>query len=110
MNITVDARHMEATDAIRGYVDKKVSKLSRYYDNIKEIEVVLDIEGDHSVAEIIAHAKKKRTFVASAQHENLYGAIDGSLDKITEQLRRFKDKVRDHQGPSHEQTMGSGGL
>ncbi|MFP3937896.1 MAG: ribosome hibernation-promoting factor, HPF/YfiA family [Phycisphaerae bacterium] len=110
MNITVDARHMEATDSIHGYVDKKVSKLPRYYSNIKEIEVVLDKEGDNAVAEIIAHAKKKRTFVASAQHENIYGAIDGCLDKITEQLRRFKDKVRDHQGPSHEQTMGGGGL
>ncbi len=106
MNFTVNARHMEATDSIHEYLDKKVSKLPRYYNNIKEIEVVLDVEGDLSVAEIIAHAKRKRTFVASAKHENIYAAIDGCLDKITQQLRRFKDKVRDHQGPSHEETMG----
>lgn len=110
MNITVNARHMEATDSIRSYLDEKVAKLPRYYNNIQEIEVVLDVEGDFYVVEIIAHAKRKRTFVATAKHENIYAAADGCLDKITQQLRRFKDKVRDHQGPSHEQTMGEGSL
>ena len=110
MNVTVNARHMQATDSIREYVDKKVSKLPRFYSNIKEIEVILDTEGDSSVVEIVAHAKRKRTFVASARHENIYGAVDACLDKVTQQLRRFKDKVRDRQGPSHEQTRGEGGL
>lgn len=104
MNISVNARHMEVTDSIRQYVESKVAKLPRFYDNILTIEVILDREATKSVVEIVAHAKKKHTFVATQHDENLYACVDGCLDKITEQLRRHKDRVRDRQGPPHSET------
>ncbi len=103
MNITVNARHMEVSDSVRGYVETKVSKLPRFYDNIQTIEVILDKEAERSVVEIVAHAKKKHTFVASHHDENMYACLDMCLDKITQQLRRHKDRVRDRQGPTHGQ-------
>lgn len=106
MNIAVNARHMEVTDSIRTYVETKVAKLPRFYDNIQSIEVKLDTEADKSVVEILAYAKRKHTFVASHRDENLYASLDVCLDKISEQLRRHKDRVRDRQGPSHEEQAG----
>lgn len=98
MNILVNARHMEVTDAIRQFVESKVSKLPKYYDNVQSIEVHLDHEADHSVAEIVVTAKKRSTFVATHRDADLYASIDQCLQKVSEQLRRHKDRVRDRQG------------
>lgn len=98
MNILVNARHMEVTDAIREFVQNKVSKLPKYYDNVQSIEVHLDREADHSVAEIVVTAKRRSTFVATHRDPDLYASVDQCLAKISEQLRRHKDKVRDRHG------------
>ena len=101
MDISVNTRHMDASESVKAHVEAKVSKLSHFYDNIQDIEVILDKEADKFVVEIIAHARMKHTFVASHHDDNMYACIDMCLDKISQQLRRHKDKVRDRQGPSH---------
>ena len=108
MNITVKARHIEVTDAIRGYVEGKVSKVSRFYDNVQSVEVILDIEAEQPVVEVVVTAKRRNVFVATYRGPDMYACIDQCLHKINEQLRRHKDKVRDRQGPSHSEMMGPG--
>ncbi|MCE5327336.1 MAG: ribosome-associated translation inhibitor RaiA [Planctomycetaceae bacterium] len=105
MNIIVNARHMDATDPIKDYVQSKVAKLERLYDNMQSIEVILDIEAEQPKVEIVATARRKNTFVASHRGEDLYACVDQCLDKVSQQVRRHKDRVRDRQGPSHEQTL-----
>lgn len=99
MSIVVKARHMDVTDAMRQYVERKASRLTKFYNKIQSIEVILDMEADKPSAEIVATAKKKSTFVASHRDDDMYACIDQCLDKISAQLRRHKDRVRDHQGP-----------
>ena len=106
MNIIVNARHMEVTDAIREFVEKKVSKLPRFYDNVQQIQVHLDREADHSVAEIIVTAKKRNTFVATHRDPDLYASVDHCLQKISEQLRRHKDRVRDRKTMPLNEAVG----
>ncbi len=106
MNIVVKAPHMSVTDAIRQHVEGKVAKLPRYYDNVQSIDVTLDKEGEQSSVEILVTARRRQTFVATHRDNDMYAALDQCIHKITEQLRRHKDKVRDRQGPSHEETMG----
>jgi len=106
VNIIVKAPHIELTDSIRSHVEQKAGKLPRYFDNVKSIEVILDKEADKKVVEIIVTASHRNTFVASHKDEDLYAAVDQCLHKIAEQLRRHKDKVRDHQGPPHSQLAG----
>ncbi|MBN1942081.1 MAG: ribosome-associated translation inhibitor RaiA [Phycisphaerae bacterium] len=103
MNITIEARHMDVTDAIRQYAESKVEKLPKYYDNIQSIEVILDMDGGQPSVEIIVQASRKNTFVAHYRDADLYAGIDGCVDKVSQQLRRHKDKVRDRQGPPHSE-------
>ncbi len=98
MNLTVNARHMDVTDAIREYVESKASKLPKFYDGIQSIEVILDTQADNAVVEIVAHAKRKHTFVASHRDSDLYACMDACMDKIITQLRRHKDRTRDRKG------------
>ncbi len=106
MNILVKAPHMPVTDAIRQHVEGKVAKLPRFYDNVQTIEVTLDREAEKSFVEIVVTAKRRNTFVATHTDDDMYAALDQCMHKITEQLRRHKDKVRDRHGPSHQETMG----
>ncbi len=108
MNIVVKARHMDVTDAIREYVETKAAKLNRFYDNVHSIEVTLDIEADQPSVEIIVSAKRKNVFVASHRGPDMYACVDQCMHKISEQLRRHKDRVRDHQGPTHREVMELG--
>jgi len=100
VNIIVEARHMDVTEAIRTYVNSKVERLPRYYDGIGSVEVILDVEAEHTVVEMIVKARRKATFVARHRDQDLYAGVDQCLAKMVEQLRRHKDKVRDHQGAS----------
>ena len=100
MNITVEIRHMEGSNSLREYVESKVSKLPRYLDSIQSIEVILDREGGLAASEIIAHVNRKAPFVASSRNEDMYASVDLCMDKISEQLRRHKDKIRDRKGSS----------
>jgi putative sigma-54 modulation protein len=105
VNVIVKARHMDMSDSVREYVESKSERMERVFDRIGDVEVVIDIEADKPVVEIIAHVRKRHTFVASHRDDDMYAAIDHCLDKIVQQLRRHKEKVRDHQGPGHDQTM-----
>ncbi len=105
MNITVEARHMESPGSVREYVESKMAKLERLYDNIQTLHVILDLEADHTVVEIVATAVRKSTFVATHRGPDMHAAVDQCLHKVEEQIRRHKDKVRDRQGPPHSETM-----
>ncbi len=108
MNVTVKSPHMEVTDSIREFVEGKVAKLPKYYDMIQSVDVILDMEADQAVVEIVVSAKRRNTFVATHRAEDLYASVDQCLHKITEQLRRHKDRVRDRQGPPHSEFSGGG--
>jgi putative sigma-54 modulation protein len=101
VNITIEARHMNVTDAIRQYAESKAEKLPKYYDNIQSIEVVINMDGGKPSVEIIVQASRKSTFVAHHRGDDLYASIDECVDKVSQQLRRHKDKVRDRQGAPH---------
>jgi putative sigma-54 modulation protein len=108
VNIVVESRHMEATDSIRQYVQSKTARLERFYDRLQSIEVVLDLDADQSVVEMVATANKKHTFVAQHRGSDMYACVDQCLDKIQQQVRRHKDRVRDRKGPPHSQSMPPG--
>jgi putative sigma-54 modulation protein len=105
VNVLVKAPHMPVTEAIRQHVEGKVSKLPRFYDNVQTVEVTLNQEAAQSVVEIVVTASRRNTFVATHRDEDMYAAVDQCLHKITEQLRRHKDRVRDRHGPPHKETM-----
>ncbi len=105
MNILVNVRHMEVTNAIRQYAEAKVEKLYKYYDNIQSIEVIVDMEAGQPTVEIIVQATRKSTFVAHHREADMHASIDQCVAKMAQQLRRHKDKVRDRQGHPHDETM-----
>lgn len=101
MNIKVNARHMDITQAMRDYASEKAEKLQRYFNRITSIELVMDTEAGVPFVEVVVNASRNNTFIASHRGEDMYGCVDNALHKVEQQIRRHKDRVRDHQGPTH---------
>lgn len=93
MNIQITVRNVELTDAIRSYVEKKVSKVKKYFEQVIEIHVVLDVQKNVHIAEILVNAKG--VFLKGIEKsEDLYASIDLAMDKIERQLVKYKEKLK----------------
>lgn len=93
MKIHITGRHIELTKALRGYIEKKLSKTEKYFKQIAWTQVLLSVEKRAHQAEIIIHASKQ-TLRAMAQAGDLYAAIDLASDKIDAQLRKYKERLK----------------
>jgi putative sigma-54 modulation protein len=97
MNIRVTARHTDMGSDLRDYVEERVARLARYFDRVDEAHVVLAAEGHRKIADVTVHAS--RLTVSSEQSAaDLRSAFDLALDKVERQIRRHKDRVRNHKG------------
>lgn len=95
MRIDVTGRHLEVTPAIEEYADQRAAKLPRYYDGVQQIRVVIERQPhDSFMVELMVDVEKHDTFVATVRGEDLYKCIDESVDKMTRQLRDFKEKLK----------------
>jgi putative sigma-54 modulation protein len=99
--VNVTFRRIEPTDAIHDYAVEKIDKAGKYLYRDFSAEVILTTEKFWQVAEIRVSGEKQ-TVVGTARTEDMYSAIDGAMDKVTEQLRRRKDRFHVPTRSSHE--------
>ena len=108
MIVTISGRHMDVTPALKQYSEQKAGKLSKYFDRIQEIEVILDASKDSTRVEMIVNAEHKHMFIAHHDHDDAYAGIDGCVDKLERQLSDLKDKYRNrkHSGGEDKKLRG----
>jgi len=95
MNLTITGHHIEVTPAIREYVTEKISKVTRHFDQVIDVNVILSVEKLVQKAEVNVHVSGKDIFVQS-EDANLYAAIDILTDKLNRQVLKYKEKNGDH--------------
>ncbi len=99
MITTISSRHMDVTAPLKEYAESKAGKLTRYYDRIQEIEVVIDNVKDVTRVEMIVNAEHKNMFIAHHDEGDAYACIDGCVDKLERQLSDHKKKIRNRKHP-----------
>ncbi len=112
MNLTISGHHLEVTPALREYVRNKLDRVTRHFDQVVDINVLLTVEKlkekeRRQRAEVTLRVKGRDIFVEQS-HEDLYAAIDQLMDKLDRQVCRHKDRVQDHQhAPSKRLDAGT---
>ena len=96
MQVRVTGRHMSVTHAMKAYAEEKVQKTLRFFDRIQEIRVVLDFEGALPAVECIVDVERASDFVARETDADMYAAIDKVSDKMERQLRKHKERIKEH--------------
>ncbi len=101
MQIKVSARHGHLGENTREKILGKVEKLSRYFDRLTSIEVIVDLQDELAPAvELSVSAEHKHDFRAVEQSDNLLAAVESVVHKMEQQLKRYKDRLQDHRKPS----------
>ncbi len=95
MNIQITGRHLDITDAIRTFVEKKFAKLEKHFDHITRLQVILAVEKGEHKAEASLQVPGSDLF-AHSNAPNLYTAIDLLMEKVDRQLVKFKEKLKAH--------------
>lgn len=95
MNLNISGHHVELTAALRDYVKEKLTRVERHFDHLISAEVVLSVEKLRHKAEATVHASGQNLH-AEATDGDMYAAIDLMMDKLDQQTRKHKEKLRDH--------------
>jgi len=100
MNLTISGHHLEVTPALRGYVTSKLDRITRHFDQVVDVKVLLTVDNmkekdARQRAECNVHVKGRDLF-AQSSHADLYAAVDELTDKLDRQVARYKTKTQDH--------------
>ncbi len=109
MNLTISGHHLEVTPALRTYVTNKLDKITRHFDQLVDIKVLLSVEKQKEKdkrqrAECTIHVKGNDMFAESAD-EDLYAAVDALMDKLDRQVSKHKEKTKDHHHDAAKRLM-----
>ncbi|MBP5621159.1 MAG: ribosome-associated translation inhibitor RaiA [Thermoguttaceae bacterium] len=97
MNIQVQVRHGEMAEATREKIAEKVAKLERFVERISDINVLVDLDkADEPKVEVTVVTELKKDFRAEYTSGDLWGCLDQTIDKLEQQMRKFKEKLTDH--------------
>lgn len=101
--VRITGRHIQVTEAIRSYAESKIGHLHLDYPRIIEAHVILNVEKYRHIAEIILHCSNHITLEATAETSDMYASIDAAIDKIAQQMRKYKTRIlRSHRPRKHE--------
>lgn len=95
MNLQISGHHLEITPAIHAYVTGKLERVTRHFDSVIDVNVILSVDKLKQKAEVTVHLSGKDVFV-EAIDEDLYAAVDSLVDKLDRQVQKHKQKLQDH--------------
>lgn len=100
MKLVIQGKNIEITDAIRAYVQQKIEKATTHFQTlINKVDVCLSIENNPRIAP--KQTAEVTIFLsnvvvrAEESSESLYASVDMVTDKLTRQLRKYKEKRRE---------------
>ncbi len=101
MQYQIVGKNITVTEGISQAIQEKLSRLEKFFvidDNVTCRALVRSYKVGAKVE--ITVFTKLMDLRAEVQHDDLYAAVDLALDKLVNQLRRFKTRVKDHKQPS----------
>src|ERR1041384_3148436 len=105
MQLSTTFRHMDASQAVREYAAEKLEKIRKYFHREPiSAHATFSVErGFHHVADLNITLPSGIVINAKETTEDMYSSIALAAARIERQVRKWKDKIRDHKphgGPS----------
>ena len=95
MNLNICGHHLDLTPPRREYVTDKLKRVERHFDHLIDASVILSVDKLQHKAEATLHTRGANLHAESVDGD-MYAAIDRLIDKLDQQTRKFKDKLRNH--------------
>ena len=106
--IEFKGRHDHITERMQAHAARKLARLARFQDRLTRIEVVADHAHKNPEVELIVHQRRGTPLVAKDRGTSFSATIDLLVDKMEAQLRKLKDKKKDHKVPNGKEVRAGG--
>jgi len=97
MEIKIQSIHFDATEKLQAFIEKKVAKLEKTFEDIQKVEVQLKVvkpaTADNKEASLTAVVPGSQLFVEK-QSDTFEESIDLCVDSMRVQLQKYKEKLR----------------
>lgn len=95
MNLQLTGHHVDITPALREYVQSKLERVTRHFDHVIDVTVVLTVDKLQQKVEATVHVRGKDLHAQSVEPD-MYAAIDILADKLDRQVLKHKEKLTSH--------------
>lgn len=94
MKVSIRGDKIAVTKSIKEYVNEKLNRLDKYFENPKGIEckVLIKVKNQEQSIEVTVPTSRF-TLRAEERHQDLYAATDLVIDKLENQIRKNKDRL-----------------
>jgi putative sigma-54 modulation protein len=109
MNLNLTGHHLDITPALRDYVVAKLDRVTRHFDHVIDVNVVLSVDKLRQKVEVNLHTRGKDIHV-EAIDADMYAAIDALIDKLDRQVLKHKEKreTHRHEGAAVKREVAAG--
>ena len=95
MNLNLTGNHLDITPALRDYVVAKLDRITRHFDHVIDVNVVLAVDKLRHKVEVNLHTRGKDIH-CEAIEADMYAAVDVLIDKLDRQVVKHKEKLTGH--------------
>ncbi len=94
MKFIIHGKKMEVTNSIRNYIEEKIGRLEKYFENSDDVivTVLVKLRGNEQVVEVTINTGRI-LLRGEESNKDLYAAIDKVSDIIERQIRKNKTRM-----------------
>lgn len=95
MQVIIQGDGINVRDDLRKHIEDEIGRLDKYYDRILEADVVLEGKLHQKEARVRVQLPREVLF-ASETSSAFETSVDAAVDKLVEQVKRHKEKIRNY--------------
>lgn len=99
MEVSFTARHGSIPDSVRRHTEERLQRLTRFERRPSHAHIYYDGDGARRRAEAIITVAGGGSFIAAGEASTLRAAVDIALERAERQLKRERERYREHQAP-----------
>lgn len=99
MELKIQSIHFDATEKLQAFIEKKIAKLEKTYEDIQKVEVQLKVVKPATALNketCVTVSVPGQKFFVEKTCDTFEEGIDEAVDSMKVQLTKFKEKIRNH--------------
>lgn len=96
MQVNITARHCNVPGRVRAAATERLQRLERYEPRVQQAVVEFDLDHGDKLVETRIFVAGSHSIVAHGSGDTFRSALDKSIHRLTSQLKRRRDRIREH--------------
>jgi len=95
MQVIIQGHGINVRDELKAFIEKELTRLEKLHDRVIDVDVVLEGKLHYKEAQIRVSVPEHQ-LIASEKAEKFEIAVEAAVDKLVDQLKKYKEKLRGH--------------